>query len=85
MKKGEYNLCRCQTCADSKDMGFEDFLKHLESVHGIKRGTSGTRSMIMHADGRDFSDWTYQWEIGDVKFIQTTRTMRAKDDMMRYA
>lgn len=85
MKKGEFNLFKCETCNDGVELESDAFMIHLETVHGIPKGTQMKRSMLMHADARDFYEYTYAWEVNDVKFYQCIRCKRDKNDLMRYS
>ena len=85
MKKGEFNLFKCETCNDDVELESDAFTEHLLTVHGIPKGTPMKRSMMMHADARDFYEYHYLWESGDVKFHQLIRLKRDKDDLMRHA
>lgn len=85
MKKGEFNLFTCETCNDGKELESDAFMTHLETVHGIPKGTQMKRQMVMHADARDFYEYHYSWESGDVKFNQLIRLNRSKNDIMRRA
>ena len=75
--KKEFNNWHCETC--QKSMTQSELPEHLTKEHGIT-DDSGKRSMLSHVDGRDFYDWTYQWTIGGMKFVQHTRSLRRGAD-----
>lgn len=56
----------------------KEFIEHLEKVHKIT-DTKGTRSMMMHLDGKDFYSYMWSWEIGGMKFVQTTNSKRGRE------
>jgi len=81
----EYNVYFCETCESKPEFKSpEEVMEHLRIVHGIQKGTKGTRSMLAHIDGRDYYKYAFAWEIGGVKLTQETQNRRAKDDPMRY-
>lgn len=72
----------CETCGEKQpSMEQAEFIKHLEEVHHIKE-TKGTRSLMMHLDGADWYSYAWSWEIGGLKFVQTTNSKRSKQDAM---
>lgn len=83
MKKDskEFDNWWCKSC--EKEIPKAELVDHLKE-HGITTD-NGTRSMISHADGQDFFDWTFEWDIGGVKFIQHTRTLRRGADKRAWA
>lgn len=72
----EFDNWRCESC--DKNMPKSELVGHLKE-HGITTA-SGTRSMLSHADGRDFFEWRFEWDIGGLKFFQHTRSLRRGAD-----
>lgn len=85
MKKGEFNLFKCDTCEDKTEYESDAFMEHLYTVHNVPKGTQMTRQMIMHLDAQEFFETQYLWECGSIKFYQCIRLRRHKDDIMRKA
>ena len=62
MKKGEFNLFKCDTCEDKTEYESDAFMEHLYTVHNVPKGTQMTRQMIMHLDAQEFFETQYLWE-----------------------
>lgn len=66
----------CVKCGEDKPpMEHADFIKHLEEVHQIK-DTQGNKKGLAFMDGSGYAIQVYEWEIGGLKFIQTTTCKR---------
>ena len=62
MKKvEEYNDFQCLECKDKPVMDHSGMVKHLKDVHGIKDKIKGSRNLLMHIDGEDYSFWEFEW------------------------
>ena len=75
----------CPNCPDNPEFEHEAMMKHLKEVHGIDPKTiKGKKSMLMHLDGDTWFSWDYEWEIGDLKFLQHTCSKRTRSDAMHW-
>jgi hypothetical protein len=55
----------------------------MAGVHQIDISkTKGSRLMVLHLDGTDFFESTYEWTFGKVSFTEHTRDSRTKEDAM---
>lgn len=73
----EFHLCVCKTCEKKVRLPWKEFMKHCKNVHGLKEGEEGTRTVLMHIDGRDFYEWIYICKFGDkVEFLEVQRNIR---------
>jgi len=87
MKRDEFNIWKCLACEGQPEFEHQQFIEHLEQVHGVlkdAKGIKGERDMRMHLDSQEYFESTYEWTINDLKFMQYVRCQRASDDMMRY-
>ena len=75
----------CKNCDDEPHLLTDEFKEHIRTVHKIKKGTEGTRKMLIHLDGQDYWRSTYEWTFEGLNFLQLILGRRAEDDMMRYA
>jgi hypothetical protein len=76
--KEEFNVFYCETCAEHPEMTPEEAIEHVKIVHGISE-MKGTRSMIVHLDGKDFYCSKYAWDIGGVNLTQECQNRRSPE------
>lgn len=74
----EFDRWKCLECADEPEFESNDFVKHLQDVHEIKPGTSGTQQMRMHMDGKDWYQSNYEVVIDGKRFMHLVRNKRNK-------
>lgn len=73
------NICKCQSCEGMPEFEHKEMLEHLKVVHGLPENTQYVRSMMMHADARDWYSYDWQWEEkkpGGVRFQQHVVELR---------
>lgn len=75
----------CLTCQPNPELEQKEMMEHMRTVHFIDTSnTRGHRQMMMHLDGSDFFSSQFEWEIGGLKFIQSTCNKRSAKDAMRW-
>lgn len=71
MKVIESNLFSCVNCIKD-NMTTEQVKEHMANEHDLDIAcVSGKRTMLMHADARDYYKYVFEWEFGDVKLLQS--------------
>jgi hypothetical protein len=69
----------CGACNGDGSFTHDDFLKHLQTVHGFDpRGQKGEKSLISHMDAADQFLNIYSWKIGGITAVQTVCTPRGR-------
>jgi hypothetical protein len=68
----------CPNCEGHPEIPQNHFVNHLKEKHGIT-DAKGKRSMISHLDGDTWFAWNYEWEIGGLKFFQSTCDKRSPE------
>jgi hypothetical protein len=67
----------CPNCEGTPEFDHAGMMQHMRSVHSIDtKNTKGKRSMVMQMDGSDFYSSVYEWEVGGLKFNQSTCNKR---------
>lgn len=88
-KKGESgktkpcNILKCQSCEGSPEFEKDEFIEHLEKVHGLGKDTKYVRTMLSHADAKEWYSYTFQWEEkkpNGVRFQQYIVELRSDED-----
>ncbi len=78
-----FNIWQCESCEGQPEFEQADFEKHLKEVHGIDpKDMRGSRSMVLHIDGRDWYQTNYEWVIKGLAFLQSCRNKRNKHTMI---
>jgi len=86
LRKNPVNLFSCShaDCINLDAMAVTEFKEHVLTVHGTN-SFKGKKQMVMHLDGSQYHLTTYEWTLDSgLKFHQTIKMARAKDDPMRY-
>ena len=70
----------CPNCEGNPEFEQKAMMEHMREVHKVDTSGKGNRSMLMHMDGDKWFSWSYEWTLGDLKFIQHTCQKRGKSD-----
>ena len=76
------NIFTCQSCEGFPQFEHKEMLAHLKEVHGLDEKTQYVRTMISHANARDWYSYQWQWEEkkpGGVRFTQYTVAKRSTE------
>jgi hypothetical protein len=77
-KRPQFNIWRCLECEGQPEMEHGEFVKHIREVHNIQPDTSGTQTMTMHLDGRDWYQSNYAVTFNGLKFENYVRNKRGR-------
>lgn len=84
-KSESFNIWKCLECEGEPEFEHGEFMKHLQDVHGIDTKTAkGSRTMLMHLDGRKWYQSNYEVVVQGVKCVNFCRNRRARNDPMRF-
>lgn len=70
----------CETCEGQPTFDHAGFTEHLQTVHGLPKTTTGTRTMLMHADGAKSYSTTYRWQFENFSAQQRIVSQRTGED-----
>lgn len=69
---------KCLVCKGEPEFSHEAMMEHLRQVHEIDpKTTKAKRSGLMHLDGQDFYQNTFEYEINGMKFLKFDHGQRA--------
>lgn len=79
--KKEYGTSyRCETCEMEKFVEHDEFIVHMEAVHGLKVPIKHSSSLSMHLDGQDWYSSSYNCVTSEkeVRFVKVSCFSRIK-------
>jgi len=80
-----FNIWKCLVCDEHPIFQHEGMMAHLKEVHGIDtKTTKASQTLLSHMDAQDWFQNDYEYEVNGMKFINSRRSERAADDMMRF-